>query len=292
MKNTFDFTGTGVALATPFKHNKEVDFDALDKLVNHAIKGKVEYLVILGTTGETPVLSKEEKHAIKNRVVEITNNSIPLVLGIGGNNTQCIVNDLKSTDLTGISGILSVAPYYNKPSQDGIYEHFKAVCSASELPVIIYNVPGRTGVNIKAKTTLNMARDFKNAVAIKEASGNMEQIMEIIAKKPNGFKVLSGDDALTYSMLMLGGDGVISVVANACPEDFSTMVRYAIQGNKKEALQLHYKLLPVMNYLFEEGSPTGLKAALHILGITENELRLPLVKASEKLYNKIKSEIK
>ncbi|NBC83613.1 MAG: 4-hydroxy-tetrahydrodipicolinate synthase [Bacteroidetes bacterium] len=292
MNNKIDLTGTGVALATPFNKSQDVDYTALEKLINHVIKGKVEYLVVLGTTGETPVLSKSEKKEIIQFIKEKTNGQIPIVLGIGGNNTNEVLADLKNMDLEGIAAILSVAPYYNKPSQEGLYLHFSAIAKECTLPIILYNVPGRTGSNIKAKTTLRLANEYSNIAAVKEASGDLTQIMEIIAKKPGGFKVLSGDDALTYSIIMLGGDGVISVTANAFPYEFSEMVRQALAGNKQQALEFHYKLVPVMKLFFEEGSPTGLKAALNQLGIMENILRLPLVCGSDKLYQKIKDEIK
>lgn len=291
MDSMINLTGTGVALATPFDNNHNVDYTALEKLINHTLKGQVEFLVVLGTTGETPVLSEPEKKAIIRFVVDKTNGNVPVILGIGGNNTKHIVHELETQDLTGIDAILSVAPYYNKPSQEGLYQHFKTLSTHSPLPLILYNVPGRTGSNIKAKTTLRLANELDNIIAVKEASGNLEQIMEIIAHKPENFQILSGDDVLTYSILMLGGNGVISVTANAFPKLFSEMVRQANAGNKQQAADLHYQLLPVMNLLFKEGSPTGLKAALHNLGISENVLRMPLVKSSEELYVQIRDEI-
>ena len=283
------FKGTGVALITPFHNYGTIDFTSLGKLTMHVIKGGVDFLVALGTTSEAPVLSADEKNAVLNHILEISEGKVPLIVGLGGNNTQCIVDSLKSTDFEGISGILSVAPYYNKPNQKGLYHHFKSIAAASPVPVILYNVPGRTSTNISAETTLRLANEFSNIVGIKEASGNFGQIMQIIKNRPEGFSVLSGDDAITYPMMTLGADGVISVVANAFPGQFSKMVKLSLKGNYEEARQIHYDLLEIMEALFEDGNPAGIKAALDAMGIVSNNLRLPLVKANKATNNKITS---
>jgi len=238
-----DLTGTGVAIVTPFKKNGTVDFTALKKLVNHLINGKVEYLVVMGTTGESVTLSKEEKQEVMDCVVKETKKRVPLVLGVGGNNTSEVVKQIEKVDSKNFSAILSVSPYYNKPSQEGIYQHYKAISKASKLPIILYNVPGRTSSNISAETTLRLAKDFKNIVAIKEASGNLAQCMQIINGRPKNFLVISGDDNLTLPIIACGGDGVISVVANAYPKDFSDMLRAALGYDLDTARKLHYKLM-------------------------------------------------
>ncbi len=280
-------TGTGVALVTPFHNYGTVDFTALGKLTKHVLKGGVDFLVALGTTSEAPVLSLDEKNAVLNHIIETAGGKVPVVLGMGGNNTQLIVDSLKSLDTDGISAILSVAPYYNKPNQKGLYFHFKSIAAASPVPVILYNVPGRTSSNISAETTLRLAAEFRNIIAIKEASGNMGQVMQIIREKPDGFSVLSGDDALTFPMMALGADGVISVVANVVPKKFSKMVRFSREGKYDEARSIHYELLELMDALFEDGNPGGVKAALDALGIASNNLRLPLVKVNKATHNKI-----
>lgn len=274
---SFNTKGTGVALVTPFTNNGAVDFNALQRLVHHVVEGKAETLVILGTTGETAVLSHEEKNAVIQCIKEANLGRAQLVLGIGGNNTAEVVRQIENAPLDGIAAILSVAPYYNKPNQEGIYRHFMAVAEASPLPVIIYNVPGRTGVNISATTTLRLARDAKNIVATKEASGNLDQCMAIIQGKPEGFDLISGDDNLTFPLVMLGASGVISVSANPFPAIMSGMVREALAGNSVKARELHYQLYHITNLLFADGSPAGVKVALNQLGICQNELRLPLV---------------
>jgi len=279
--------GTGVALVTPFHNYGTIDFTALEQLVNHVIKGGVDFLVAMGTTSEAPVLSKDEKTAVLNHILEVNRGRLPLVLGMGGNNTQYIADSIKSMNFEGISAILSVAPYYNKPNQKGIYYHFKSIAAASPVPVILYNVPGRTSSNISAETCLRLASDYKNITAVKEASGNFSQIMEIVRNKPEGFSVLSGDDALTFPMMALGSEGVISVVANAFPNRFSKMVSASLQGDYDLARKLHFELLEVMEALFEDGNPGGVKAALDVLGIAGNNLRLPLVKVNKATYNKI-----
>lgn len=285
MKN---FKGTGVAIVTPFKSDKSVDYDALEKLVEHLIQNGIDYLVVQGTTGESVTLTKKEKADTLAFVIKINNNRLPVVLGLGGNCTQTIVDALKTTDFTGVDAILSVSPYYNKPTQEGIYQHYKAIAEASPLPIILYNVPGRTSSNILASTTLRLANDFNNIIAVKEASGNLEQCMEIIKNKPSNFLVISGDDALTLPIIASGGNGVISVLANAFPKGFSAMVNAALNGNIKEAQDLHYKHFDIIHYLFCEGNPAGIKATLKILGITDDAVRLPLVNVSETTYNKIK----
>jgi len=279
--------GTGVALITPFHNYGTIDFTSLGKLTKHVIEGGVDFLVALGTTSEVPVLSADEKNAVLNQILEITDGKVPVIIGVGGNNTQGIVDSLKSIDFEGISGILSVAPYYNKPNQKGLYFHFKSISAASPVPVILYNVPGRTSSNINAETTLRLANEYSNIAGIKEASGDLGQIMQIIKNRPKGFSVLSGDDALTYPMLALGADGVISVVANAFPRQFSQMVNLALKGNYEEARSMHYELMELIEALFEDGNPAGIKAALDAIGIVGNNLRLPLVKANKATYNKI-----
>ena len=286
------FSGTGVAIVTPFRNDGSVDFKSLGKLLEHIIKGGVDYVVPLGTTGESVTLTKDEKKAVVNFVTDTVSSRIQVVIGIGGNNTQEIIDSVKQFDFTNVDGLLSVSPYYNKPSQQGIYEHFKAIASISPVPVIVYNVPGRTGSNVLAETTLRLARDIKNIVAIKEASGNLAQVMQIIRNKPRDFQVLSGDDLLTLPMLSIGGTGVISVIANACPKQFSDMVNLGLSGNFDKASVLHYKLLALMNALFEEGSPAGVKATLEILRITQGKLRLPLVPVSDALHRKLEGIVK
>lgn len=284
-----NFSGTGVAIITPFRKDGSLDFNSLGKLLEHIIKGGVDYVVPLGTTGESAVLTKDEKKAVVNFVTDTVAGRIPVVVGIGGNNTQEVLDAIGGFDFTGVSGLLSVSPYYNKPSQQGLYAHFKAIAGVSPVPVILYNVPGRTGSNLAAETTVKLARDVKNISAIKEASGNMAQIMQIMMHKPKDFQVLSGDDLLTLPMMALGATGVISVVANACPGEFSAMVNHALKGEFGKAATCHYKLVDFINALFEEGSPAGIKAALESLNICQNHLRLPLVPVSDAHYKKLKT---
>ncbi len=286
------FKGTGVALVTPFDKNKNVDFDALGKLVEHVIRNGVNYLVVSGTTAETATLSKEEKAEVVEYIKEKNNKRVPFILGMGGNNTYELSKSISTTDFNGIDAILSVSPYYNKPTQKGIFEHYSVIANESPLPVIIYNVPGRTASNISADTTLKLAEKFHNIIGTKEASGDLAQIMKIIKYKPKDFLVLSGDDLLTLPMIACGGDGVISVVANAFPKDFAAMVSCALKADFSKAKELHYKLTDIINYLFVEGNPGGVKAALEILGITPNNLRLPLVSVGEETYNKLSTLIK
>ena len=289
--NSANFSGTGVAIVTPFNKDKSIDFSSLDKHIEFLIGNGVNYLVVMGTTGESVTLSDEEKKELTSFVVNKVNKRLPLVLGIGGNNTSSVISKLQTTDLNGIDGILSVAPYYNKPTQTGLYEHFKAIAEASKKPVILYNVPGRTGVNMKAETTLRLASDFKNIVAVKEASGDMSQAMYLVKDKPKDFQIISGEDAITLPLIMLGFAGVISVVANAMPKEFSTMVKLALQNKYNDAKEYHYALLEFTDQLFIEGNPAGVKAALEILGIIKNNLRLPLVPVSDNTYKKISALI-
>jgi len=284
--------GTGVAIVTPFHKDGSVDFKSLKNVVEHLIKGKVEYIVALGTTGESVTLNKEEKLAVTQHLISVVKGRLPIVLGIGGNNTTEVVHSLEKTNLTGIAAILSVCPAYNRPNQEGLYQHFKAVAKASPLPVILYNVPSRTSCNITDETTLRLAHDYKNIIGIKEASGNFAQVMNIIKNRPKNFKVISGDDLITLPLIASGGDGVISVVANAYPKDFSEMTRQALSGNYNEARRLHYKLTTITNLLFADGSPAGVKAALEILGICKAHVRLPLVNINKKVHSALAEEMK
>jgi len=285
------FKGTGVAIVTPFNEDKSVDYNSLEKLVNHLIDNGIDYLVVQGTTGESVTLTKEEKEATLAFIQKINNGRLPIVLGIGGNCTTTVVDAFQTTDLTGVDAILSVSPYYNKPTQEGIYQHYRALAGATELPIILYNVPGRTSSNVLPETTLRLARDFNNIIAVKEASGSLEQCMEIINNKPEGFLVISGDDAITLPFIASGGDGVISVIANAFPDGFSSMVRAALSNDMNSARKLHYKYFEMIHYLFVEGNPAGVKAALKILKVTGDAVRLPLVNVGQKTFDKIKELI-
>lgn len=271
------FRGLGIALVTPFQADGSIDFDALDRLVEYQIKGGADFLCIMGTTAETPTLSQEEKRMLKQHLVERVAARVPLLMGCGGNNTAAIVKDLQIEDWTGIDGILSVCPYYNKPSQEGLYQHYAAIAKASPLPIVLYNVPGRTGVNMTAETTLRLARDFENIVAIKEASGHITQMDDIIKDKPQGFDVISGDDGITFPLITLGAVGVISVIGNALPAEFSRMVRLALKGEYSTSLTIHHKFTELFKLLFVDGNPAGVKAMLSEMGMIENVLRLPLV---------------
>lgn len=279
--------GMGVALVTPFTKTKEIDFPALERVIHHVADNGADFLVVLGTTGETPTLSADEKTSILQFVKEKTNGEIPLVAGIGGNNTAEIVRLLKETDLSGYSAILSVVPAYNKPTQDGIYYHFKAIAEASPLPVILYNVPGRTGVNMTADTTLRLAREVPNIIGIKEASGNIKQIERLLTEKPDGFNVISGDDGLTYPLMTLGAAGVISVIGNAYPREFSDMVHLCLEGNYIEAVDYHYKFREIIRLLFADGNPAGVKCVMHDMGLIQNELRLPLIPVHQSVADEI-----
>ena len=284
--------GTGVALITPFNADKSIDYPALERLVEYCISNGVNYLVVQGTTGESATLNSEEKKEVLKAVISYNQGRLPIVLGLGGNNTHALVQDLKSKDFTGVDALLSVSPYYNKPTQEGIYQHYKALSEASPLPIILYNVPGRTSSNITAETTLRLARDFSNIIAIKEASGNMEQIMQIAKYRPEGFLLISGDDNLTYPMIALGGDGVISVTGQAFPKSFCSMVSEALAGDFNSALGKHYELYDITKMLFEEGNPGGVKFVLQKMGIIQEHMRQPLWPISDVLRNKISAELK
>ncbi len=281
------FTGTGVALVTPFNKDESIDFDSLEKLVNYVVDGGVSYLVVLGTTGESVTLSQNERFAVVDYVKKVNNNRVPVVVGMGSYVTNDVLKSIETYNFDGIDAILSVTPYYNKPNQKGLFEHYKRIATQSPVPVILYNVPGRTGVNINAETTLRLANEFENIIAIKEASGNIQQIMQIIKDKPNDFLVISGDDAITFPLITLGAAGVISVTANACPRKFSTMVNLAIQGNIEEARKIHYALYDFTDALFADGSPGGIKTALQELKIMKSHLRLPLAQINDTLKHKI-----
>lgn len=271
------FKGLGIALVTPFASDGSVDYDVLKNLLDYQLKNGADFFCILATTGETPTLTKDEKQKIKELVVEKVGDKVPILIGCGGNNTADVVNELQTADFSGIDGILSVCPYYNKPSQEGLYQHFKAIAGATNMPVVLYNVPGRTGVNLKAETTVRLARDCENIVAIKEASGSLEQVDEIIKNKPDGFDVISGDDALTFPMIACGAAGVISVIGNALPKESSRMIRLEMKGEIESARKIHHKFTDLFNLLFVDGNPAGVKAMLHEMGMIENVLRLPLV---------------
>lgn len=271
------FHGLGVALITPFTDSGEVDYPALKRLLEYQLDNGADFLCILATTAETPCLTREEKDKITALVKEVVKGRIPILKYCGGNNTAAVIEEMKSTDWTGIDGILSICPYYNKPSQEGLYQHFKAIAAESPLPLVLYNVPGRTGVNMKAETTVRLAKDCPNIVAIKEASGSLEQVDEIIKNKPDGFDVISGDDALTFSMIASGAVGVISVIGNALPKEFSRMIRLEFNGEYEPARKIHHKFTELYSLLFVDGNPAGVKALLNDMGMIENRLRLPLV---------------
>jgi len=264
-------------LVTPFTQDGAVDYKSLHRLVQYQLDNGADFLCILATTGETPTLTADEKQKIKDMIVEQVGGRIPILMGCGGNNTAAVVRELQTGDFHGIDGILSVCPYYNKPSQEGLYQHFKAIAAATKLPVVLYNVPGRTGVNMKAETTVRLARDCKNIVAIKEASGNLEQVDEIIKNKPDTFDVISGDDSLTFPMISCGAVGVISVIGNALPKEFSKMIRLQMRGEYDPARKIHHRFIDLFSLLFVDGNPAGVKAMLHEMGYIENVLRLPLV---------------
>ena len=281
------FVGTGVALVTPFKKDLSIDFTALSKLVEFNLANGIDYLVINGTTGESVTVSKEERQRIVDVIVSVNKGRVPLVLGLGGNNTSAVIAEILSSDLTHIDAVLSVAPYYSKPTQEGFYQHFKAIALASPKPIILYNVPGRTSKNMDSQTTLRLASDFSNIIAVKEAGNNVQQYLELIKNKPKDFLIISGDDDLALNVVLAGASGVISVIGQAFPKEFSTLIRLGLQGKNKEAYKLHYKLMDIISMIFSENNPSGIKAVLQCLGITSNEVRLPLVKASEKLQKEI-----
>ena len=279
--------GMGVALITPFKEDGSVDYDALLRLVDYQLENGTDFLCVLGTTAETPTLTKEEKEKVKRTVIDRVGGRLPILLGVGSNSTQAVVDSVKNDDMTGVDALLVVVPYYNKPSQEGIYQHYKAVAEATELPIVLYNVPGRTGVNMTAETTLRLANDFENIVAIKEASGNIAQMDEIIKNKPEGFDVISGDDGITFPLITLGAVGVISVLGNAFPREFSRMTQLALEGDYANALPIHHQFAEMCNLLFVDGNPAGVKAMLSIMGMIENKLRLPLVPARQVTCEKL-----
>ena len=271
------FRGLGIALVTPFQADGSIDFDALDRLIEYQIQGGADFLCIMGTTAETPTLSREEKRLLKEHFVERVAGRVPLLMGCGGNNTAAILEELETENWKGIDGILSVCPYYNKPTQEGLYQHFAAIAKTSPVPVVLYSVPGRTGVNMTAETTLRLAREFENIVAIKEASGNITQMDDIIKNKPKHFDVISGDDGITFPLITLGAVGVISVIGNALPAEFSRMVRLALKGEYNTSLSIHHKFTELFKLLFVDGNPAGVKAMLSEMGLIQNVLRLPLI---------------
>lgn len=283
------FVGTGVALVTPFKKDFSVDVESLIKIVNFVIDGGVEYLVVLGTTAETATLSSVEKELVIETIVKANAGRLPLVLGVGGNNTLSVVEELKTRDFSSFSAILSVSPYYNKPTQEGIYQHFKAVAEASPVPVIVYNVPGRTASNMLPSTVIRLANDFTNIIGIKEAAGDIVQAMKLIQNKPEGFLIISGDDMITLPMILAGGSGVISVIGEGFPKEFSEMVRLGLQRKVDEAYSIHYKLADSIDMIFEQGNPAGIKEVFKSLGLSENTVRLPLVNVNEDLAARLES---
>lgn len=286
------FKGTGVAIVTPFNEDRSIDYVGLEKLVNHLIDGGIDYLVVNGTTGESVTLSRQEKLDVLAFVIKINNGRVPLVFGIGGNNTQDILDCFHTYDFTGVDAILSVSPSYNKPSQEGIYQHYKAIAAICPLPIILYNVPARTGSHMEAETVLRLAKDCPNVIGVKEASGVIFNSMKIIKNKPAGFLVISGDDILNLPIIASGGDGIISVIANAFPKDYSNMVKAALTGDFKTAQQLHYKYFDMVHYMFVDGNPPGIKATLKILGICGDTLRLPLVKVTSSTFQALENLIK
>ncbi len=284
--------GTGVALVTPFKKDFSVDVDSLKKIVNYQIDNGINYLVILGTTAENATLDQDEKELVIQTVIDANNGRLPLVLGVGGNNTRKVVIELETRDLTPFVAVLSVSPYYNKPTQEGIYQHFKAIANASPIPVILYNVPGRTSSNMLPATVIRLANDFKNVVAIKEAAGDIVQAMKLIENKPDGFHVISGDDMITLPMVLAGGSGVISVIGEGFPKEFSEMVRLGLERKVDEAYKLHYLLAQSIDMIFEQGNPAGVKEIHKSLGLSENTVRLPLVNVNEDLANRLNNFVK
>ncbi|MDO1511255.1 4-hydroxy-tetrahydrodipicolinate synthase [Maribacter confluentis] len=284
-----ELQGAGVALITPFKEDGTVDVVALKQVVAYNIERHIDYLVVLGTTAESVTLTKAEKQLVMNTVEEANAGRLPLVLGVGGNNTMGLIEELKTLDLTGYIAILSVSPYYNRPTQEGIYQHFKVISNASPLPIILYNVPGRTGSNMLPDTVVRLAKNFDNIVAVKEACGNMIQIQELIAKRPKGFLVLSGDDITALPTIVAGGEGVISVIGQGLPLEFSSMVHEAMNGHVEEAYVLHYKMQEGMQLIFEEGNPAGVKVMIEYLGLAKPYVRLPLIRATDALKHRIVS---
>lgn len=281
------FVGTGVALVTPFKSDKTVDFDALKKLVTFTIENGIDYLVINGTTGESATITNDEKKEIINVIASVNNKRVPLVLGVGGNNTANVIKELHTADLSEIDAILSVAPYYSKPTQEGFYQHFKAISLASPKPIILYNVPGRTSKNMEPSTIIRLANDFENVIAVKEAAGNMQQYLELIKNKPKNFLIISGDDDLALPVVLAGASGVISVIGQAFPKEFSSLINLGLEGKNKEAYALQFKLIEIINLIFTENNPAGIKTVLQELNITTDEVRLPLVKTTSEIQKEI-----
>lgn len=282
------FKGTGIAIVTPFNTDKTVDHEALKNIVEYNIENGTNYIVISGTTGESVTVTKEEKAEIIKTIVKVNNDRLPLVLGVGGNNTAAVIEEINTTNLSSFKGILSVSPYYSKPTQEGIYQHFKAISQASPVPIILYNVPGRTASNMLPETTLKLAKNFENIVAVKEAGNNMSQYLQLIKNKPEGFGIISGDDDLVSMVALAGGDGVISVIGQALPKAFSSMINLAMEGNAKEAFKIHFELMEITSLIFSENNPSGIKAVLQELNLCNDTLRLPLVEATESLKEKIK----
>lgn len=286
-----ELLGTGVALVTPFNSDNSVDVEGLERLVKFQINNGVNYLVVLGTTGEAATLTLEEKELVKATIIKTNNKKLPLVLGIGGNNTLNVIDEIQNTDLSDFDAILSVSPYYNKPSQEGLYQHFKAIAESTKKPIILYNVPSRTGQNVMPETIIRLANDFENVVAVKEAAGSLVQAMKIIQHKPKDFMVISGDDMIALPMILAGGSGVISVIGQGLPKDFSKLIQLGLEGNNKDAFELQYKIADSIDSIFEEGNPVGIKAMLSKLNICGANVRLPLIKATPQLQDKINSFI-
>lgn len=286
------FFGTGVALVTPFKPDLSIDHEALRNIVNYNIENGIDYLVICGTTGESVTLTKQEKKDIIQTISHANNGRLPMVLGIGGNNTAAVIQEINETDFSNLDAILSVSPYYSKPTQEGFYQHFKAISEASPIDIILYNVPGRTSKNMKPETTLQLANDFKNIIAIKEAGNNVIQYLQLLKNKPKDFLVISGDDDLALGVVLAGGAGVISVIGQALPKTFSDMIRLGLKGDAKASYNIHFKLMNIINYIFEENNPAGIKAVLEALNLCQDTVRLPLVSASNALKEKIQTFLK
>ncbi|NNC70817.1 MAG: 4-hydroxy-tetrahydrodipicolinate synthase [Flavobacteriaceae bacterium] len=285
------FRGTGVALVTPFKEDLSIDFESLERLVNYQIENGIEYLVVMGTTGESTSLTKEEKVAVTTKVIEINNSKLPIVLGIGGNNTRAVVDEIQNTDLSAIDAILSVSPYYNKPTQEGIYQHYRALAMATSKPIIMYNVPGRTSKNMSPETVLRLCSDFENIIAVKEAGNSVHQYLELLKDKPKDFMVISGDDDLALGVSLAGGSGVISVLGQGLPKEFSQMIRLGLDGNAKKSYHIYFELMEMVQYIFEENNPAGIKALLKKVGICDTYTRLPVVEATSNLQEKINTFI-
>ncbi len=287
-----ELVGTGVALVTPFNDDLSIKHEALSKIVEYNIENGIDYLVICGTTGESVTITKDEKKEVINTISNANNGRVPMVLGIGGNNTMQVVEEIKSTDLSDITAILSVSPYYSKPTQEGLYQHFKAISEVSPVPIILYNVPGRTAKNMEPETTLRLANNFKNIVAVKEAGNNVGQYLQLLKDKPEDFMIISGDDDLVLGVVLAGGSGVISVIGQAFPKEFSKMIRLGLEGKPKEAYDLHFRLMEAIGLIFSENNPSGIKAVLEAKGLCQDTVRLPLVPATEELKQKIQSFIK